>query len=118
MMASAAARHPEADASSATLPKILGIFSAGSGPPITPVEAKETGRVLAADAGAGGLGPGGRARHAGLAGERIGVAAVDHQGAGLTPLEPGTAPFDRRRRGFGAGENASHFGSRRQDRQQ
>ena len=46
MIASAAARQPDAEASSATLPKILVIFSAGSGSPITPVEARKTSDAL------------------------------------------------------------------------
>ena len=46
MIASAAARQPDAEASSATFPKILVIFSAGSGSPITPVEARKTSDAL------------------------------------------------------------------------
>ena len=41
-----AARQPEAEASSATRAKILVIFSAGSGSPITPVEARKTSDAL------------------------------------------------------------------------
>src|ERR1019366_1026523 len=46
MIASAAARQPEAEASSATFPKILVIFSDGNGSPMTPVEARKTSEVL------------------------------------------------------------------------
>src|SRR6185312_10966935 len=42
MIAAAAAFHSPADAFSAILPRILVIFSAGSGSPITPVEARNT----------------------------------------------------------------------------
>ncbi len=47
---------------------------------------------------------------AALAGEGIGVARIDHQRARLAALEPGAAPFDRRRRTFRARE---HAGDRR-----
>src|SRR5215472_11131532 len=46
MIASAAARQPEAEASSATLARILVIFSDGNGSPITPVEARNTSDAL------------------------------------------------------------------------
>src|ERR1700742_4330417 len=42
MIACAAAFHSPADAPSAILPKIFVILSAGSGSPITPVEARNT----------------------------------------------------------------------------
>ena len=41
---------------------------------------------------------------AGLAGEGIGVAGIDHQRARRAALELGAAPVDRRRRAFRAGE--------------
>ena len=46
MIASAAARQPLAEVSSATLPRMRVILSAGSGSPITPVEARKTSDAL------------------------------------------------------------------------
>src|SRR5258707_14803513 len=42
MIASAAARQPPAAPASASVPRILTILAAGSGSPITPVEARKT----------------------------------------------------------------------------
>ena len=54
----------------------------------------------------------------GLAGERVGVAAVHDQHAGGTHGEVLAAPFDRRGRGLGLREDAGHLGSRRQHHHQ
>ena len=70
------------------------------------------GQVYLLCAAANGAG-GGLRRHARgvaalLAGEGIGVAGVDDQGARLAVLEARPAPQHRRRAGLGAGQHAGH----------
>ena len=82
-----------------------------SGSPITPVEARNTSlglQPMALRRDLGGELAGGAA---GLAGEGIGVAGIDHQRARLAALELRAAPFDRRRRAFRLGEHAGDRGA-------
>ena len=74
------------------------IFSRGSGSPITPVEAMKTSCARQPTMAAADSAIVAHALHARLAGEGIGVAAVDHQRAGVPPLQLLAAPIDRRRR--------------------
>jgi hypothetical protein len=55
---------------------------------------------------------------AGLAGEGIGVAGIDHQRAGLAALEFSAAPFDGGGGAFGAREHAGHRRALVHDREQ
>ena len=83
---------------------------ASSGSPITPVEARNTSSGLQPIALAAIVG-GQRGRlPAGLAGEGVGVAGIDHQRARGAALQLVAAPFDRRRRALRLGE---HAGDRR-----
>ena len=55
---------------------------------------------------------------AGLAGEGVGVARIDHQCARFPALEPVAAPVDRRARAFRSGEDARDGGALVEQRQQ
>ena len=73
---------------------------------------------LAADRLGGEVRREGRGVASGLAGERVGVAGIDHQRPRLAGLEPGAAPVDRRGRAFRAGQHARDGGAGVEQRQQ
>ena len=107
MMALAASRQPSgARVRARACPCTPSNFVASSGSPITPVEARKISSRRCSRPPGGELGRQFRRLRAGLAGEGVGVAGIDHQRAGLAALELGAAPVDRRRRAFRAGEHA------------
>ena len=89
-----------------------------SGSPITPVEARNTSSGLQPAALRGDLRGELAGIAAGLAGEGIGVAGIDHQRAGLARLQMRAAPLDRRRRAFRAREHARRGRAGIEQRQQ
>ena len=107
MIARAALIQSPGAACPARLPSTPSNLVASSGSPITPVEARNTSSGLAADRLGGDRGGQRRGLPAGLAGEGVGVAGIDHQRAGACRRgELGAAPFHRRRRAFRLGEDA------------
>ena len=72
---------------------------------------------LAADRGGGELGGEGASLASAFAGEGVGIAGIDDQRPGARALDPGAAPFDRRRRAFRAREHAGDAGALVEHRQ-
>ena len=85
--------------------------SAGSGSPITPVEAMNTSSVGQPSRPAAATAVRSTASIAGAAGKRVGVAGVDDQPAGPPAGEGLAAPGDRRGTGLRLGEHAGDGGA-------
>ena len=111
MMPRAAASHASGAKLDCSAGSASTIRSNGSCSPITPVEATKTRPGLAADQGGGGLGGGVDGGEAGLSGEHVGIAGIDHQRAGMALGQRRAAPVHRGARALVAGEHAGDGGA-------
>ena len=84
---------------------------AGSGSPMTPVEARNTSVILQPTAAAASLAVKAQASRPLLPVKALALPELTTSARARAALEPGAAPFDRRRRAFRAREHAGDAGA-------